>query len=97
MEVGKDAKPRSQHVEGVLSVHAWALRSEEKFAQEIELRDTGSFISSNRNMFEGQVQGEDGVVRATDMNEIALREVTVLQREGELRREPLEHQLFRGR
>lgn len=48
-------------------------------------------------MLEGQEQGEDSMVEATDMINVAPKVVTVLWSEGELRREPSEHQLFRGR
>lgn len=48
-------------------------------------------------MFEGQERGEDSMAEATDMVKVAPKEVTVLWSEGQLRREPSEHQLFRGR
>ena len=41
-------------------------------------------------MFEGQGLGEDDMAEATDINEIALREVTVPQRAGARSREPLD-------
>lgn len=70
-------------------MHAWILRSEEKFAvRHRGSRDTYSFIDSNRNMFEGQGWGEDSMAEATDMIEVAPKEVTVLWSEGEQRREP---------